>query len=372
MPVMPSLLDRMLPAALQPPPPLRQPFLIYGAGKRGLEIADFLGGAGLAPIGFADRRVSADETLVGLPLHTIADWASQLGAGVGDVAVVVAIHNPNVAMAPLLASLRALGFGRVISPVELQACFASTLADAYWLTAPARYARFADRLCAVEALFAEDKSRDILQRTVAFRLGGDYAVLPAPSLTDQYQPADLPRWRDPMRLIDCGAYVGDTIAALARNRFHFAAIAAFEPDPANFTRLQRNIGTECSTVCFPCGVSDATALKTFSASASAASCIDADCTDGHSIQCVAIDDALHNFAPTLIKMDIEGEEHAALNGAQRTIAASRPALAVSLYHCPEHLWEIPLLIDSWQLGHRFFLRSHAHSSFDLVLYAVPD
>lgn len=328
----------------------------------GLEIAGFLGGAGLAPIGFADRRAGPDQTLVGLPLCTIADWASQLGAGVGDVAVVVAIHNPDVAMAPLLASLRALDFGPVISPIELQACFASTLADVYWLAAPARYARLADRLCAGEALSAEEKSRDILQRTVAFRLGGDCAVLHAPSFTDQYQPADLPRWRDPMRLIDCGAYVGDTIAALARNGFHFAAVAAFEPDPENFARLQRNIGTDCSTVCFPCGVSDATALKTFSASASAGSRIDADCADGHSIHCVAIDDPLHDFARTLIKMDIEGEESGALNGAQRTIAPSRPVPAVSMYHCPAQLWEIPLLIDSWQLGCRFFLRSHARTA----------
>ena len=90
------------------------------------------------------------------------------------------------------------------------------------------------------------------------------------------------------------------------------------------------------------------------------------------IQCVAIDEALIGFLPNLIKMDIEGAEPDALLGAKKTIETSRPGLAISLYHHPAHLWQIPLLVASWQLDYTFFIRAHGHNTFDLVMYAFPN
>jgi hypothetical protein len=83
-----------------------------------------------------------------------------------------------------------------------------------------------------------------------------------------------------------------------------------------------------------------------------------------------LDDALTGFKPNLIKMDVEGAEYAALLGARRTIEQNRPGLAICLYHSPAHLWQIPALIQSWDLGYRFFLRAHYYNGFDLVMYAV--
>jgi hypothetical protein len=62
------------------------------------------------------------------------------------------------------------------------------------------------------------------------------------------------------------------------------------------------------------------------------------------IQCVALDDTLPNFVPTLINMDIEGIEMDAQIGARQQILAHKPALALSSYHTPAHLWEIPLWV----------------------------
>ena len=69
-------------------------------------------------------------------------------------------------------------------------------------------------------------------------------------------------------------------------------------------------------------------------------------------------------------MDIEGSEYEALLGAKDTIYSSKPNLAICLYHKPNDLYEIPLLINSWNLGYKFYLRMHSYSAFDLVLYAV--
>jgi hypothetical protein len=70
-------------------------------------------------------------------------------------------------------------------------------------------------------------------------------------------------------------------------------------------------------------------------------------------------------------MDIEGAEGQALTGGREIIARHHPLIAVCLYHAPQHLWEIPFLIESWGLGYSFYIRSHLFNGFDVVLYAVP-
>ena len=48
--------------------------------------------------------------------------------------------------------------------------------------------------------------------------------------------------------------------------------------------------------------------------------------------------------PQFIKMDIEGAELEALQGAKYLINSNRPDLAISVYHSPNYLWDILLYI----------------------------
>ena len=343
------------------------PVLIYGAGKRGRQVAAFLVDSGREVIGLADAAASGNASWLGLPIRRLEDWQTQ--ATDPGVTLVVAIHNHFVDMAPLLARLARGASGRIINPVEFQAIFSRQFPDSYWLAGPEAYDGQNGNLTDLEELLADDTSRDLLRRVVEFRLTGNYAALPAPTPDDQYCPSDLPRWPQPLRLVDAGAFTGDTLRQFKRCGHEFEQIAAFEPDPENFGRLSRCVADLGGGICLPCGLSDATRQLRFAAEGSGASRLADD--GGQLVQCVALDEALPGFRPTLIKMDIEGAEHDALQGAARTIAACRPALAISVYHHPAHLWEIALLIDRWRLGYRFHLRMHGHSSFDLVLYALP-
>ena len=88
-----------------------------------------------------------------------------------------------------------------------------------------------------------------------------------------------------------------------------------------------------------------------------------------SIQVVAIDDVLPTFAPTFIKLDVEGAEPAALRGARRTIERHCPDVAVCVYHAASHLWEVPLLLHDLQPEYSFMLRYHQFNGFDAVAYA---
>ncbi len=137
----------------------------------------------------------------------------------------------------------------------------------------------------------------------------------------------------------------------------------------NYAALAARIPRHVSAFCFPCGVAGSTRKVRFAAGAGMASHEAADGTTV--IQCVALDDALIGFRPTLVKMDIEGGEPDALEGARRMISSERPSLAIALYHEPQHLWEIPRQIAGWDLDYRLEIRGHGHGSYDTVLYALP-
>jgi FkbM family methyltransferase len=350
-------------------PPLKLPVVIYGAGNTGAAVCSYLTSAGYRVAGLLDANARPEQHWRGIPVYRPQGWLERNRPA--EFEVVVAIHNYAVDMGPLLEEIRKMGFARVINMVEYQNLFTDDQPFRYWLTPGTFYQPFLLEIDQLLALLADEMSRVWLKAVLAFRLTGDYSRLPSPTPRDQYRPDGLPRWSNPMRFIDCGAFNGDTIEQFARrDGYRFDAIAAFEPDPGNFAALTARASTHGPSACFPCGVGASTSLVRFQTGQGMGS---RSSPEGDSaIQCVAIDQALGNFRPTLIKMDIEGAELEALWGARNTIMASRPGLAISLYHQPAHLWQIPLLISSWSLGYRLYIRGHAHNGFELVFYAIPE
>jgi len=72
----------------------------------------------------------------------------------------------------------------------------------------------------------------------------------------------------------------------------------------------------------------------------------------------------------VVKMDIEGAELDALAGAGHCLARHRPRLAISAYHRPEHLWEIPRAILAANPGYRLHFGHHMPVKWESVFYAV--
>ncbi len=348
--------------------PLTSEVVIYGAGNTGRAVGSYLAGAGHRVVAFLDAGSPPGQQIQGIPVHRPAEWPESRRAIGLDV--VVAVHNYGVDMVGLLAEIRGLGFRRVLNMIHFHNLFPDGQPFRFWLTSRAFYRGREREIETAASLLGDAASHRWFNDVLAFRLTGDYGRLPAPSPVDQYFPGDLPRWRNPMRFVDCGAFNGDTVEALARAGYEFEAIAAFEPDQVNYAALVARVGRHGPAFCFPCGVAGSTRKARFAAGAGMAS---HEAADGNAvIQCVALDDALSGFRPTLVKMDIEGGEPDALEGAHRMIAAERPALAIALYHEPQHLWEIPRQIAGWDLGYRLEIRGHGHGSYDTVLYALPD
>lgn len=334
-------------------------WLVYGAGSTGRKWASTLASDGRTVHAFVDRQAVGTGQV---PIFRPDDCPEKLKR---DCAVLVALHNPGVDVAAVKDSLLKEGYRDVWLLQELIDTWPER--SHFWLASSQESLPFLDEVRSAYDALADDQSRRLLVALLDQRLNGAADSLPAPDPAHTYFPPDLPWPNVPIRFIDCGAYTGDTVDSFRRNGFRFEEIAAFEPDANHYPKLCAAVARERACV-FPCGVWDQMTQLRFVADDAASRIAE----DGSiMVQTVALDQALPNFAPNFIKMDIEGAESKALAGAKGLITQHRPRLAISAYHKPRDLWELLLLIKRWDLAYEFHLRSHSFNGFDTVLYGLP-
>lgn len=348
--------------------------VIYGTGSMAQDVRRVLCDHGFSVIGFVDHMEGRPISLNGLPVSRPEEFRG-LPKTESRPAVVLGIHNYQADIPAIVDRLEANGLTSIIPPVDLYDTYAEDLGPRYWLTSRGWYLSMETKIRTALDLWSDRDSKGLFRAMLEYRIRGDASLLPAHDPENQYHPLGIPPWRTPLRLIDCGAFDGDTLEGFLRSSIPLERIAAFEPDTDSFSRLTHFVDTHESELpdvqLWPCGVFSQTNKFLFDAGHGLSSNISP--TGTSVVQCVALDDVLPTFAPNLIKMDIEGSEYDALVGACRMIKRYLPGLAISLYHRPEHLWQIPLWVE--QITPRkydMFLRSHARNDFELVFYAIPN
>ncbi|MFZ1806604.1 MAG: FkbM family methyltransferase [Cyclobacteriaceae bacterium] len=350
-------------------------FIIYGAGNTGRDVCSFiksnLDGKVLT---FVDVRADKEYSIEGIPVCQLENV--KIPKAIKDGAlVIVAIFNRDVNLAPIVDNLHRTGFKNVISYVQFHRFFPNQLGNKYWLGDINIYKRHEAQIQETIDLLADDESRRIFKSILCYRASGDSEELTQPEgLDTQYFSKTIPSSKKSLRFIDGGAYDGDTLVAMIKLGIFCEAVASFEPDLENFAKLttfsmanRSNIANE--NYLFPCAVWSKTEYLKFNSDSKEASNIDVNGSE--TVLGVSIDNLIPDFRPNFIKMDIEGAEIDGLMGSKETIKTFRPSLGICIYHTPEHLWEIPLLIKSFDLDYKFYVRAHGHNGFDLVLYAIP-
>lgn len=348
---------------------------IYGAGGVGKDVYRALTHLGVIVLGFLDQAATPGAAWKGIPILGPDDPALSQ-AQRGCARVVVAIHNAYVEMPPVFDNLRRLGYTEIVSFPELHDRWPDEFGDRFWLTRRSFYLGTEASCQATDQLWADAASRELFRANLKFRFQKDYSLLPKPDVGHQYFDPTVCKWATPLRLVDCGAYDGDTLAQVIGSGLPLEAILAFEPDGSNFkklsdfvTRHRQKLPNEIQL--YPCGVDSDTCQLRFSGGTGTSAHLDKQ--GDMVIQCAAIDQVAPAFAPNLIKMDIEGAELDALWGARQTIMRYRPGLAICVYHRPEHLWQVPSLVQSWYGNTaKYFLRTYCYNGFETVFYAVPE
>lgn len=96
-------------------------------------------------------------------------------------------------------------------------------------------------------------------------------------------------------------------------------------------------------------------------------------TDGNNavkIEVTTLDEVLCGERASFIKMDIEGTEYKALQGAKGTIAEYKPKLAICVYHKPEDIWELPGLVLDIRPDYKLYFKHYSSGSHETVMYAL--
>lgn len=114
-------------------------------------------------------------------------------------------------------------------------------------------------------------------------------------------------------------------------------------------------------------LSDQNKTVSFISNANGTSCIGVG--EGR-VEAVTLDTAIGDKHVTFIKMDIEGAEYNALLGAKNIISKYHPKLAISVYHRPEDIYDIPNLILSYSSDYKLYLRHYSVFNEETILYAL--
>jgi FkbM family methyltransferase len=337
---------------------------IVGAAGEGARFASFCRDNGIEIAAICD----GNETLVGGELGgcrigSLGDLERQPR----DLPVVIASHRVLNAQ----SHLRDQGFVHV-APLGLIGVLAPKAFPPHMFYEGWLDDTFANRnhYRALDAMLADDLSRRVLDRILAYRLTLDAEVL-RPIIEWELYGFGLIKYSDDEVYIDAGAFDGDSIRLfIERVDGRFERIIGFEPDARTYARLRANFTDDPRIETVNKGLHRRAAVLRFENAGTRGSAITGVSATGVEIPVVGLDEVLNGGRVSFLKMNIEGAELEALKGARNAIAEWQPKLAISAYHRPTDLWQVPFLIRELRPDYRMYLRQHDGGVIETVVYGL--
>lgn len=177
-------------------------------------------------------------------------------------------------------------------------------------------------------------------------------------------------------IVDLGAYIGDTVVDYVNTYGRkYKKFYCYEISPETFNALKNTIEANNFDNIELRRKGAATQkgfmrIKSTNPNDPSANIISE--TGDIEVEVVTIDEDITEPV-TLIKMDIEGAEQAALRGCAGHIKNNKPKLALSLYHNNEDIWKLPRMVDEICPGYKFYMRYNGGNvGTELTLLAVYD
>lgn len=333
-------------------PPVTTPVAIWGAGTLGRQVRRDFARRGVETAFFIDNDVFLqDEVVDGVPVLSLESAARH-----PDLPVCVTVaHGYDMAM-----RLRRLGYATVYCIND------GTSREPYPVLEHED-----DILRVFESLDDEESRACYLAAIHMHATGRADTMHPSPYHQNKHPrvkpaPGDI--------ILNGGGFVGNVASDFARLTNRDCTIYSFEPSPEVYARLTANIAERGLT-----GLVTTVNLALWRETGRV--CFDP-LTAGRgriadegpcSLPAVSLDDfvrARRLSSVDLIELDVEGGEPEVLAGAVEVITRYRPKLQISLYHEPEHLWELPLAIRRLVPEYTFAVGHHSHAFNETMLYAM--
>ena len=339
---------------------------IFGAHKVGAKMARLCAQRGLTVKGFIDNDVKKqgkklDEWSISAPKEIkVSD----------DIVVIGSGHYSNEILRqtaafdwPLVLNMHQLFFA-------LQAHhgaesdfrrFSSVLhTDAY-------------RLISAFLALDDDQSRKIFDGLIAMRATLDTRIADEfkSPFQDEYLDSQFIQKSDAAYYVDAGAFTGDTLERL-ETRFGTVSHAyMFEPELPPYYEGLKKFSSRNNVFFYNFGLAREYAKFAYQPDLSCdllneiENRIPNDITSF--IQAVKLDDVLTGPV-TMFKLDIEGAEASALQGAAETIRKQRPKLCVCAYHRADDLWKLIDTVKQINGNYKIGLRHYADILEDTSFY----
>jgi FkbM family methyltransferase len=343
---------------------------IYGSGSFGRDVLDFCRQIELNVESFVDHtpklHISIEKCISVEDLPTQKDITVILGVCnlFGDLQEISnRIHSKNP-------------HAKILTPVHFaKMCASNGLAlENYWLTGDTTY--LSDRNQEIEdlkQLLGDDQSRDLVNQIVKYRIEGFVEDIPTPErLEDQYLPSELPTPPNSLSMLELGSFKGEDLKRFISRSKEINFAFCLEPDFENYRELVLQVKelNEPNVFPLPIGAWEVTSHLKFASNGQTGAQLNESAEN--SVLVMKLDDLVGSSFINYVKMDIEGAEIQAIEGLKNTIFTQIPHLAISVYHKPADLWEIPFKINQIAPdAYSFFLRVYGHQTFDTVLYCVP-
>lgn len=328
--------------------------VIFGAGVCGHKIYHLLHGYSVNILCFCDNKSGGQyDSATGLKiikpeeLHDIID----------NPVILVCVENEN-AYQSIYQQLLSLGFDKAQIHI-MNEYF-------YWQTRE-YFEENIEKYRETYQLLEDDFSKQVyLERMKKAFLLSDISKIVSPC-TEEYFDEKVILTDDEM-FIDCGGFDGDSaIRFIEQCGGKYRGIIIFEPELCKKAIIEKNMGDNYYQL-YQLGVWSKNTKLYFDAMGTCSSHISekGECM----IETAALDETIFDKKPTYIKMDVEGAEQEALNGSRKIIQAYKPKLAICIYHKPEDLYEIPIMIKEMNPEYKLYVRQYTNAWFDTVLYAV--
>ncbi|MHB9941062.1 hypothetical protein CF065_05390 [Clostridium sporogenes] len=224
----------------------------------------------------------------------------------------------------------------------------------------------------IYSLLSDDYSKKLFINRLNYCITGNPKYLiPLKSKEQQYFEHKIISLTEDEIFIDGGGYTGDTVEEfLKQTNRKFNKVYSFEPEESKHKEFINKFSNFKNIELVPYGLWSRKNILHFNLEDSGASCI-SDIGDIE-IPVISIDELLNGERVTFIKMDIEGAELEALQGAKNTIQRFLPKLAICIYHKPKDIIEIPLYIKKIAPRYNLYLRHYSNFHSETVLYAVVE
>lgn len=305
----------------------KKPIVLYGMGDGGDKIIKALESYGIDASGvFASDGFVRRKLFHGMPLLTYAEAKDAFS----DMIVLVAFGT---GIKEVLDNIK-----RISGEQELYVPDVPVAGNTVFNTEFAK--ENADKMRFVYDRLATERDRFTFESLVRYKLSGRAEYLYRCEDSKDYAYSLLGLKADEV-YVDCGAFIGDTVAEFVKLTKGYTAIYAIEPDGRTFRKLCANTESLGNIQCINAAVADKVGTTAFFAAGSRGS---KQAEVGKEIPTVSIDSMLESRRASYIKMDVEGMEGDAIDGAFETIKQYRPKMYLSCYHRSEDLFDIPLRV----------------------------